>query len=125
MDHCPSVLSSRPVFDGDAEAPESRRVLFIGTDNFRAGMESARRMAETLHSQGRIVVITIPAQLSLDERLRGVNEVLKKYPGIKIVRTFDDKGDPRNAYDQISGILQSKEKIDGIIGLEASGDTLL
>jgi len=46
---------------------------------------------------------------------------LKKYPGIKVLQTIDDKGDSRNAYDAIAALVQKKEKIDGIIGLEASG----
>ena len=53
--------------------------------------------------------------------MRGVNEALKKYPNIKVVRTLDDKGDPRVAFDQISALIEGKEKIDGILCLEASG----
>jgi ribose transport system substrate-binding protein len=110
-----------PVICIDADAPGSHRVLFIGTDNFRAGQESGKRIADLLKGQGRVAIVTIPGQLNMDERVRGVNEALKKYPGIKIVQTIDDKGDPRNAYDAISALVQSKDKPDGIICLEASG----
>jgi ribose transport system substrate-binding protein len=68
-----------------------------------------------------LIVITIPGQLNLDERVRGLSEALKKYPEIKIGHTLDDKGDPRSANDQISALLDAKEKIDGIVCLEASG----
>jgi ribose transport system substrate-binding protein len=78
-------------------------------------------MADILKGQGQIVVITLPGQLNLDERVRGVNEALKRYPGIKIAQTIDDKGDSRNAYDAISALLAKKQKIDGILCLEASG----
>jgi ribose transport system substrate-binding protein len=110
-----------PVICLDADAPDSKRVLFIGTDNFRAGQEGAKRLADILKGQGQVVLITLPGQLNLDERVRGVNEALKKYPGIKIIQTIDDKGDSRNAYDGISGLLAKKQKIDGILCLEASG----
>lgn len=119
-----AVKSGIPVICVDSDAPDSARVLFIGTDNFQAGIESGKRIAEILHGQGRVVVIMIPGQLNLDERMRGVQEALKKYPGIKIARTLDDKGDPRIANDQISAILESKDeknKFDGIVCLEASG----
>jgi len=119
IDH--AILQGIPVICIDADAPESNRVLFIGTDNFRAGQESGKRMAELLGGQGRVAVITISGQLNSEQRVAGVNEVLKKYPGIKIVQTIDDKGDPRVAYDGIAALLQKKEKIDGIICLEASG----
>jgi len=116
-----AIQQGIPVICVDADSPESSRILFVGTDNFRAGQESGKRMGELLHGKGNVVVITIPGQFNLGERVRGVEEAFKKYPGIKITKTIDDKGDSRNAYDAISGLVQGKEKPDGIIGLEASG----
>jgi len=116
-----AVAQGIPVITVDSDAPSSKRLMFVGTDNFRAGMESGKRMGEILKGQGQLVVVTIPGQLNLDERARGMNEVLKKYPGIKLAQTIDDKGDPRVANDNISALLKAKAKIDGIICLEASG----
>jgi len=116
-----AVAQGIPVITVDSDAPTSKRLMFVGTDNFRAGMESGKRMGEILKGQGQLVVITIPGQLNLDERARGMNEALKKYPGIKLAQTIDDKGDPRVANDSISALLKAKAKIDGIICLEASG----
>jgi ribose transport system substrate-binding protein len=110
-----------PVICLDSDAPDSKRVLFIGTDNFRAGQESARRIAAILKGQGKIVVITMPGQPNLEERMRGVQEVLAKYSGIKVVKNVDDKGDSRNAYDAVSDMLGKKEKVDAFLCLEASG----
>ena len=115
-----AVMSGIPVITLDADAPDSRRVLFIGTDNFRAGQESGKRMADLLGGQGRIIVIGLGGQLNTEERARGVEESLKKYPGIKVVQTIDGKGDPRVTFDAISALLQKKEKFDGIIALEAT-----
>jgi ribose transport system substrate-binding protein len=116
-----AIREGIPVVCIDADVPGSSRVLFVGTDNFRAGQESGKRMAELLAGKGNVAVISIPGQFNLDERVRGVTDVLKKYPGMKIAKTIDDKGDSRNAYDAISALLQGKDKPDGIIGLEASG----
>lgn len=116
-----AVQQGIPVICVDADSPESARLLFVGTDNFRAGQESGKRIADLLGGKGNVAVITIPGQFNLEERLRGVNDVLKKFPGIKIVKTVDDKGDPRNAYDAISTLVKSKDKPDGILCLEASG----
>ncbi|MDP9148010.1 MAG: substrate-binding domain-containing protein [Acidobacteriota bacterium] len=113
-----------PVICIDSDAPSSKRLMFIGTDNFRAGTESGKRMGEILKGQGRVVIVSIPGQFNLDERVRGVNDALKKFPGIKVVQTIDDKGDARSANDQISALLGAKnpqDKITGIICLEASG----
>jgi ribose transport system substrate-binding protein len=116
-----AILQGIPVICVDADAPDSKRVLFIGTDNFRAGEESGKRMADLLGGQGSIVIVGLSGQLNVEDRVRGANEALKKYPGVKVIQTIDDKGDPRNAYDAIAALVQKKTKIDGVIGLEASG----
>jgi ribose transport system substrate-binding protein len=116
-----AIRQGIPVICMDSDAPESKRVMFIGTDNYHAGIESATRLAKLTHEEGNIVVITIPGQHNLDERMRGVQDALKKYPKIKIKETLDDKGDPKLANDQVSSLLEHKEKIDGILCLEASG----
>ena len=116
-----AVKQGIPVICVDSDAPDSIRNMFIGTDNYHAGIEGGKRLADLIHGEGRVVVITIPGQHNLDERLRGVNETFKKYPKIKVTETLDDKGDPRLANDQISALLEHKQKIDGILCLEASG----
>jgi ribose transport system substrate-binding protein len=110
-----------PVICVDADVPDSKRVLYIGTDNFKAGRESLKRMAALAPGKGNIVVITIPGQRNLDDRLAGVADALKNFTALKLTKILDDKGDWRNAFDQLSELIQKKEKIDGIICLEATG----
>ena len=43
-----AISQGIPVICIDSDAPSSKRVLFIGTDNFRAGMESGKRMGDLL-----------------------------------------------------------------------------
>jgi ribose transport system substrate-binding protein len=117
-----AIASGIPIICLDSDAPDSKRVMFIGTDNFRAGQESAKRIADILKGHGDILLVTIPGQLNLEERVRGANEALKKYPGIKIVQTIDDKGNSNNAFDAVNAVLSAKkQKVDGILCLEASG----
>jgi ribose transport system substrate-binding protein len=115
-----AVQAGIPVVCVDSDSPESRRILFIGTDNFRAGVESGNRMATLLHGRGRVALITILAQLNLNDRLRGVQETLKRHPEIEIAEVIDDKGDAKQAAAQVSSLLEAR-KIDGILCLEASG----
>ncbi len=110
-----------PVICVDADVPDSRRVMYIGTDNVKAGRESLKRMAALVPGKGSIVVITIPGQHNVDDRVAGVADALKNFPGLKLTKILDDKGDARNAFDQISELIQKKEKVDGIICLEATG----
>lgn len=116
-----AIQEGIPVICMDSDVPDSKRIMFIGTDNFESGMESGKRIAEILHGEGSVVVITIPGQSNLDRRMEGLQEVLKKFPKIKILETFNDQGDPVKANDEISRLLAEKKKLDGIVCLEASG----
>ena len=110
-----------PIICVDADVPGSKRVLYIGTDNVKAGRESLRRMAAFLSNKGSIAVITIQGQRNLDDRVTGVVDELNYFPDLKVTKILDDKGNARSTFDQVSELMQQKEKIDGIICLEATG----
>ncbi|HEV3279776.1 MAG TPA: substrate-binding domain-containing protein [Terriglobia bacterium] len=116
-----AVQQGVPVIAIDSDVPDSMRLMFIGTDNFRAGTQSGTHMAEALHGQGSVVVISVPGQYNLDERLRGAKDAFSHYPKIRIEQTLDDQGDPRKANDQVASLLAKKANMDGILCLEASG----
>jgi ribose transport system substrate-binding protein len=116
-----AVAEGIPVICVDSDVPKSKRLLYIGTDNFKAGRESLARMKMLVPGKANIAVITIAGQKNLDDRVAGVADALANFPQLKITKILDDKGDPRSANDQISSMIDKKEKIDGIIALEASG----
>jgi ribose transport system substrate-binding protein len=116
-----AVQAGIPVICVDSDSPASQRLLFIGTNNFRAGLESGEQMAELMHGHGTVVLITIPGQFNLDERARGVEETLKKYPSMHLGNIVNDSGVSQLAADNLSTLLQNKAPMDGILCLEASG----
>lgn len=115
-----AVALGIPVICVDADVPDSKRVLYVGTDNFKAGGESVKQMAALVRGDGNIVVITIPGQRNLDDRVAGVAEALKYFPALKLTKILDGKGDAQSAFDQVSELIQKKEKVAGIICLEAT-----
>ena len=116
-----AVAAGIPVICVDADVPDSKRLVYIGTDNVKAGRESLRRMAALIPGKGNIVVISIPGQHNVDDRVAGVADALKNFPSLKLTKILDDKGDAGSAFDQVSELIQKKEKVDGIICLEATG----
>ena len=116
-----AVAQGIPVICVDADVPDSKRVMYIGTDNFKAGRESLKKLAALVSHQGNFAVVTIPGQRNMDDRLAGVADALKNFPALKLTKILDDKGDARSAFDQVSALLQQKEKVAGIICLEATG----
>jgi ribose transport system substrate-binding protein len=104
----------------DSDAPGSKRLFLIGTNNYRAGLAGGQRLAKELHGKGNVVVFTMPEQTNLKERLQGYEDALQSSPSIKVSRIVDIKGDPRIAFDTASEILgKERSKVDGFICLEA------
>jgi ribose transport system substrate-binding protein len=110
-----------PVITVDADAPASKRLFFIGTNNLQAGRLGGQRVVEKLHGKGNVVFYTMP-QSNMDERLKGYKDVFADHPGVKIVEVFNIKGDAGNAFDRTQHWLTEKgvEHIDAFVCLEAS-----
>jgi ribose transport system substrate-binding protein len=116
-----AVAAGIPVITVDSDAPSSKRLFFIGTDNYHAGQIGGQRLAKELNGKGNVVVFTIPEQANLKERLRGYRDALEASPQIKITRVVDMKGDSRLAFDTATEILgqDKKEHTDAFVCLEA------
>lgn len=110
-----------PVITIDSDAPASKRLYFIGTNNLEAGRLGGQRMAAQLHGKGNVVFFTNPNQPNLIERLKGYKDIFASYPGIKIADVFDIKSDPGTALDQAMVYLGKKgaDKVDGFICLDS------
>jgi ribose transport system substrate-binding protein len=115
-----AVAAGIPVITIDSDAPSSKRLFFIGTNNYQAGFTGGQRLAQELHGKGNVVVFTMPDQANLQDRLRGYKDALAKTPEIKITRVVDIQGDPRIAFDTTTQIIgKERDKVDAFVCLEA------
>jgi len=115
-----AVAAGIPVITIDSDAPSSKRLFFIGTNNYQAGFTGGQRLAKELKGKGNVVVFTMPDQQNLLDRLRGYRDALAKTPDIKITRVVDIQGDPRIAFDTATQIVgKERDKVDGFVCLEA------
>ena len=115
-----AIAGGIPVVTVDADAPASKRLFFIGTNNQQAGRMGGQRLAQELNQKGNVVVFTISEQINLADRLRGYREALVRYPQIHIVRTVDIAGNPDVASTTVAEILaQHPNEVDAFVCLEA------
>lgn len=116
-----AIAAGIPVITIDSDAANSKRLFFIGTNNYQAGVMGGQRLAKELKGKGNVAVFTMPEQANLADRLRGYKDALESHGGgIKIDRVVDIKGDPRIAFDTATQILgKEKDKIQGFVCLEA------
>ena len=116
-----AIAAGVPVITIDSDVPTSKRVMFVGTNNYAAGQLGGRELVSRTNGKGNFVVFTMPGQLNLSERLKGYRDAFADHPGMKIVDTVDIKGDPRVAFDTANDLMTKKKNdIDGFICLEAS-----
>jgi ribose transport system substrate-binding protein len=114
-----AIVAGIPVITLDSDSPSSKRILFIGTNNYEAGVMGGRVLAKQLQGKGNVVVFTMPGQANLAERLNGYKFALAEHPGFKI-EVVDIKGDPRVAFDTTNEIVEKRrDKVDGFVCLEA------
>jgi ribose transport system substrate-binding protein len=117
-----AISAGIPVITIDADAPDSQRLYFIGTNNLEAGRLGGQRVAAQLNGKGNVVFFSLPGQSNVEERLKGYKDVFTNFPGIKIVEVFDMKGESGAAMDKARDYLErtGPAKINAFICLEAS-----
>lgn len=115
-----AVTAGVPVITIDSDGPTSKRLFFIGTNNYQAGFTGGQRLAQELKGKGNVVVFTMPDQPNLQDRLRGYKDALARTPEIKITRVVDIQGDPRIAFDTTTQMIgKERDKVNAFVCLEA------
>ena len=115
-----AVAAGIPVITMDSDAPASKRLLFIGTNNYQAGMMGGRTAAREMHGKGNVVVFITSRQANLEERLKGYRDVFEGSPQIKVLEVVDLHGDPRVAFDRTMDIIsKGKPQVDAFVSMES------
>lgn len=105
-----------PVILFDRKVKTSHYTASIGGDNVEAGREVARFLARKLDGKGTVVEITGLKDASpVIERHRGFQEVMKNYPGIKVV-TLDSNWTLERAQELMKQYLDKGGHADGVFG---------
>ena len=118
-----AIAQGIPVITIDSDSLMSKRLFFIGTDNYEAGRMGAEIAARQMQNKGNVVVFTMPEQINLRERLLGYQSMFDRFPQIKIVEVIDIKGNPRVAFDKTMEILaRGKPKVDAFVWHQDSGN---
>jgi len=116
-----AVDAGLPVVTVDADLPNSKRVAFVGTGNYRAGIEGGTKLAELIGGRGKIAILTKPGQSNLDERVRGYKDALAAHPGISVVQVVDTRSDAVVAAQAATAALRKTPDLAGMGCVEAAG----
>jgi ribose transport system substrate-binding protein len=110
-----------PVVTVDTDAPDSKRMAFVGTDNLEAGRKLGRLVVKATGGSGKIGVIigSENAENQL-QRLEGIKRVIGEYPELAIVDVRSSNISMLEAIQQAAEMLQSHPEITIMVGTSAT-----
>ena len=93
--------------------PPSHRLLFVGTNNYNAGYQAGLAVAKLLGDKARVGISRIPGLDSINHRVAGFTDALKKAaPGALIVTEVNDEGDLQKAEPVNTAMPQAHPEIN-------------
>ncbi|MDW8030045.1 MAG: sugar-binding protein [Armatimonadota bacterium] len=114
-----ALNSGIPVITFDTDAPESGRLLYVGTDNYKAGHEAGKVIAKVLKGKGKVAICTGSlTALNSVQRMEGFKDALKGTK-IEIVETYNDGEDKAKALANAQAALQKYPDLEGFYGVYA------
>lgn len=104
-----------PVITFDSDAPDSDRLAFVGTNNYQAGCEAGKAIAEWHGDDAVVGISTFPGPAHLAERVEGFEACLAEAaPGATIAATVNDQGTVDGAETALTAMLQANPEINVI-----------
>jgi len=106
-----------PVFTVDIAARGGRIVSHVASDNVQGGRLAGQALARYLGGKGKILIIDHPTVASVQDRVRGFEEELKKHPEITIVGRPSSDGQRAKAMAIMEDMLQAHRDLKGVFGI--------
>lgn len=99
----------------DSDAPASKRLCYVGTDDVDAGRRVMKETADLLGGKPGVIAILAGNQTAtnLQKRVRGAEEELKKHANLKLKQVYYHKETPQDAYAQVESVQKANPDING------------
>ncbi len=91
-------------------------VSYVGIDDYKVGRATAEALMKALGGKGNVVIIEgVKGSISNQDRTRGLTDVVKKYPNVKLLATQAGNFQRLNALQVMENLMQSFPQIDGVM----------
>jgi ribose transport system substrate-binding protein len=113
------VASQAVLFTTDSDAPQSKRVVYIGTDNVAAGEQVGQLVKQALPNGGKVMLFV--GNLDNNNARERVDGIKKGIAGskIEIIDIRTDEADIVKAKRNVEDTLTKYPNIDALVGLYA------
>src|SRR6516164_3435181 len=110
------VASQAAVFTTDSDAPNSKRIAYIGSSNTDAGKQAGQLMLKALPNGGKCMgFVGLPGADNARERIEGVKETIKGSK-IELVDVRADDIDQTRAKRNVEDTLTAHPEINCMVG---------
>jgi len=106
-----------PIFTADIRSHQGEVVSHIASDNQQGGALVGDYLARALKGTGKVAIIDQPVVASVQERVRGFEQALGKYPGIHIVAKLSGGGVRDQAATTMENLLQAHPDLNAVFGI--------
>jgi ribose transport system substrate-binding protein len=106
-----------PVFTVDIAAHGGKIVSHVASDNLEGGRLAAKTLATLIGGKGKVLVIDHPTVASVQDRVRGFEDVMREYPDITIVGKPSADGQRARATQIMEDMLQAHRDLKGVFGI--------
>ena len=106
----------------DSDCPNSKRLSFIGTDNYAAGIKMGEVIVKHLKNKEKgdvIISMTDRNRTNMVERLTGVEDELKKHKNLKIIAMDYGKINTTDRIKNLEELVRKYPHFDLMAGLDA------
>lgn len=104
----------------DSDIPNSKRISYIGTDNFEAGKNIGKLILKTFQGRGKVLVSsTSIEQYNLSERLKGLQHELKGNANVGICAVQAGINNYQERLKDIEKTFSKHKDIDIMVGLDS------
>lgn len=91
-------------------------VSYVGIDDYKVGRATAEALMKALGGKGNVVIIEgVKGSISNQDRTRGLTDVTKEHPNVKLLATQAGNFQRLNALQVMENLMQSFPQIDGVM----------
>lgn len=105
-----------PVVNITDRSAGGKLVSFVGIDDVEVAKTTAESLMKAIGGKGNVVILEgVKGSISSQDRIKGFNEVIKKYPGVKLLASQPGNFQRLNALQVMENLMQTHPQINGVL----------
>jgi ribose transport system substrate-binding protein len=112
-----AVEAGIPVVTTTGDQPTSKRLFFIGADNYQWGVAMGKKLIEMTGGKGTYAVLRDPNLANITQRFNGLTDYIKANSELQMVAEENDRSDIGTATQAASALLQKYPDLTAFVAL--------